>query len=108
VRTITQLLAGVLALSAFAVAETPRCEILLPARTQAGATVLAPGQYVVEVDGSRAIFTNVITRHSFAAPVRVETTKLHEATAIQVGKQGDAHFLRSIDLAGSDETLEFE
>jgi hypothetical protein len=101
------LLVGVIALSAFA-ASTPRCEILLPAQTHAGATLLAPGQYVVEVDGSRAIFTNVITGHSFAAPVKVETTKPHEATTIQVGKQGDGHFIKSIDLAGSDETLEFE
>jgi len=97
-----------MALSAFAIADTSRYEILLPAQTHAGATLLAPGQYVVEVDGSRAIFTNVMTGHSFAAPVKVENTKPHEATAIQVGKQGGRHFLKSIDLAGSDETLEFK
>jgi hypothetical protein len=101
-------LIAALALSEIAVASAPRCEILLPAGTQAGATFLAPGQYRVEVEGSRAIFTNVMTHRSFAAPVKVETTKPHETTVIQVGKQGSVRFLKSIDLGNSDETLQFE
>ncbi len=55
-----------------------------------------------------AIFTNVATRHSFAAPVKVETTKTHEATAVEVDKKGGCRVLKSIDLADSAQTLQFE
>ena len=89
-------------------AAMPDCEILLPKPTQAGEVVLAPGQYRVWVNGSNAVFLDVVSRHSFKAPVRVETTKPHEVSNIAVDKRGESRILKSIDLAGTDETLQFE
>jgi hypothetical protein len=97
-----------LAFAGVSFAGTRFCEILLPQQTHAGATVLAPGQYRVEWDGPTAIFTNVMTRRTFAAPVKVATTKTHETTAIEVDKRGGGRFLKSIDLANSNQTLQFE
>ena len=103
-----KLLAGALAVAAVAVAAMPDCEILLPKTTQAGDVVLAPGQYRIWVNGSKAVFLDMATRHSFIAAVRVATTKPHEATSIAMDKRGDTRILRSIDLAGTNETLEFD
>jgi hypothetical protein len=107
-RTKALLALGVLAAAAMAVASTPSYEILLPKPTQAGALLLAAGQYRVWLNGSNAVFLDVASRHSFVAPVKVETTKPHEVTNIEVDKRGEARILKSIDLAGTDETLEFE
>jgi hypothetical protein len=99
---------ALLTMAAVSFASPRSCEILLPRQTRAGATTLAPGQYRVEVEGSRAIFTNVMTGHAFIAPVKVETTKAHAAILVEVDKRAGGRFLKSIDLANSDETLEFE
>lgn len=99
---------GLLAMGALSFATPKDCEVLIPRQTHAGASTLAPGQYRVEVQGSNAVFTNVKTGQAIAAPVKVETTKAHEATSIEVDKRGDDRFLKSIDLANSDQTLEFE
>jgi|SRR5579863_5359105 len=107
-RTKALLLAGALALATAAMAAAPSCEILLLKPTQAGALVLAPGQYRVWVRGSQAIFTDVVSRHTFVAAVKIESTEPHEVTKVDVDKRGEARVLRSIDLAGTDETLEFE
>ena len=107
-RTKALLLIGALVLATIAVAGTPSYEILLPRPTQAGTLLLAPGQYRVWLSGSNAVFTNVVSRHSFMAPVKVEATKPHQVTNIEVGKRGDERFLISIDLAGTDATLQFE
>lgn len=100
--------AGVLTLAAVSLAAPKTCEILLPQRTLAGVNTLAPGQYRVEVDGTQAVLTNVMTGRAVAAPVKVETTKNHEATSVAVDKRGDTRVLRSIELAHSDQTLQFE
>lgn len=100
--------AGILAFTALSVAAPKSCEILLPQRTVAGTNTLAPGQYRVQVEGTQAVFTNVMTGRAVAAPVKVETTKNHEASAVAVDKRGDTRVLKSIELANSDQTLQFE
>ena len=100
--------AGLLTLATVSLAAPRKCEILLPQRTLAGPNTLAPGQYRVEVEGTQAVFTNVMTGRAVAAPVKVETTKNHEATAVAVDKRGDERVLKSIELANSDQTLQFE
>ena len=69
---------GALALSTVAFAGPKSYDIVLFAPTQAGSNQLAAGEYHVQVQGSNAIFTNVDTRHSFVAPVKVATTLKHE------------------------------
>lgn len=100
--------AGILTLAAVSLAAPKTCEILLPRRTVAGTNTLAPGQYRVEVEGTQAVFTNVMTGRAVTAPVKVETTKNHEASAVAVDKRGDTRVLKSIELANSDQTLQFE
>src|SRR5690348_11661852 len=101
------LFAGALALSTICMASPKSYEILLPKQTQAGVMQLAPGQYRVTVEGPNAVFTSMKTNHSFVAPVRVEATQKHEVTAVEITTEGGATHLTSIDLGGSDETLEF-
>jgi hypothetical protein len=101
------LFAGALALSTICMASQKSYEILLPKTTQAGAMQLAAGQYRVTVEGANAVFTSVKTNHSFVAPVRVESTQKHEVTAVEITTDAEATHLTSIDLGGSNETLEF-
>jgi hypothetical protein len=100
--------AGLIMLAAVSFAATTACEILLPQATQAGATTLAPGQYRVELEGSQAVFTNVMTGRSFAASVKVATTRNHQESAIAVDRRGGIRILKFIELRNSDQTLEFE
>lgn len=98
---------GALALSTLSFASTKSYEILILAPTQAGGTQLAAGEYRLQVEGSNAIFTNVDTRHSFVAPVKIESTQKHEVTALETKKDGATEHIVSIDLGGSSETLQF-
>src|SRR5579859_4787049 len=92
------LAATILALAASSFAAPPSCEILLPQSTRAGTATLEPGQYRVEVEGSEAVLTNVVTGHAFTAAVRVETTKSHADPAVAVDNRGGTRFLKSIEL----------
>jgi len=73
-----------------------------------GAVQLAAGQYSVKVKGSNAVFTNVNTDKTYTAPVKIETTKKHEDTAVQTKKDAAGEHMESIDLGGSNQTLGFE
>jgi hypothetical protein len=98
---------GALALSTVAFASSKSYDIVLTAPTQAGGNQLAAGEYRLQVQGSNAIFTSVDTRHSFVAPVKVATTQKHEETAVETKKDAGTPHITSIDLGGSDETLQF-
>ena len=97
-----------LALSTISIASAKSYEILLPTTTQAGAVKLAPGQYRLKVEGANAVFTNIETNHTFVAPVKVENTQKHEQTAVETQKDGSNSHITTIDLGGSDQTLQFE
>jgi len=101
------LFTGALALSTITMASAKSYEILLPKATQAGQMQLAAGQYRLTVEGSNAVFTNVETKHSFVAPVKVETTQKHDVTSVEVNHDGGNAHITSIDLGGSSDTLEF-
>ncbi len=98
---------GALALSTVAFASSKSYDVLLTAPTQAGSSQLAAGMYRLQVQGSNAVFTNIDTKHSFVAPVKVETTKKHEQTAVETKTDAGSARITSIDLGGSSETLEF-
>ncbi len=98
---------GALALSTLAFAGPKSYDIVLFAPAQAGSNQLAAGEYHVRVQGSNAIFTSVDTRHSFVAPVKVATTLKHDTTAIETKADAGSAHITSIDLGGSDETLQF-
>jgi len=99
---------GALALATVSFASPKSYQILLVNPAQAGSTTLAAGEYRVQVNGDSAIFTNLENRHSFVAPVKVTTTQKHETTAVETKSEGGAAHISSIDLGGTDETLQFE
>jgi hypothetical protein len=101
------LILGALALATVTFASSKSYDILLTSPTQAGAMRLSPGQYRLQVEGSNAIFTNIDTRHTFVAAVKIETTQKHEVTAVETKSDSGSPRISSIDLGGSDETLEF-
>ena len=98
---------GALALSAVAFASPKSYQIVLIAPTQAGSTQLAAGEYRLQIQGANAVFTNLDTRHSFVAPVKVSTTQKHEQTAVETKTDSGTPHITSIDLGGSSETLQF-
>jgi len=98
---------GALALSTVALAGPKSYEILLTAPAQAGNVRLAAGEYHLKVIGSDALFTSVDTSRSFVAPVKIETTRTHEVTAVETHNDSGSARITTIDLAGSNETLEF-
>jgi hypothetical protein len=98
---------GALALSTLSFAGAKSYEILLPYATEAGTVTLSPAHYRVSLLGSNAVFTNINNSHSFVVPVKIENTKKHESTAVETKSENGAQRIVSIDLAGSDETLEF-
>jgi len=98
---------GALALSSVAFAGPKNYEIQLIAPTQAGSMHLTAGVYRLQVLGSNAVFTNEDNRHTFVAPVKIATTQKHEQTAVETNSDTGSSRITSIDLAGSDSTLEF-
>jgi len=98
---------GALALATVSFASPKSYQILLISPTQAGATTLAAGEYRVQVQGSNAVFTNLGSNRSFTAPVKVSTTEKHETTAVETRNDAGTARLNSIELGGTDETLQF-
>ena len=101
------LLIGALALSTVAFAAPKSYEIQLITPAQAGKMQLAAGTYRLQVKGSDAIFTNLDTNRSFVASVKVETTQKHEVTAVETKDEAGSTRISTIDLGGSNATLEF-
>ena len=101
-------LAGVLSLACLTIVSAKSYEIVLSSSTKVGAVQLKAGQYLLKVQGSNAVFTNVETAKSYTTPVKVENgdTKFDE-TKIQSAKQGDTDQIQEIDLGGSKTKLGF-
>jgi hypothetical protein len=98
---------GALALSTISIASAKSYDVVLSKAVRAGASQLAAGRYTLAVKGSSAIFTNVETNHSFVSPVTVQKTDRHDATAVELTTEGSEQHVTSIDLGGSNETIQF-
>jgi hypothetical protein len=103
----TLIFLGALALSTVAFAAPKSFDIQLIAPTQAGHAQLAAGVYHLHVIGSDVIFTSVDTNRSFVASVKVQTTQKHVVTAVETKNDSGSARISSIDLGGTDETLDF-
>jgi len=102
------ILTGALALSSIAFAGTKSYDIVLTGPVQAGSTQLKAGTYTVKLAGSFAVLTNTTTAKSFLASVTIENSaQLHERTKVETSKQGNTERIVTIDLGGSNETLDF-
>ncbi len=100
------LLIGTLALASLASAKS--YDIVLSEPSMAGSVTLKPGTYRLKVEGNSAVFTNTEDGKKFTAPVKIEDngTK-HEQTSVESDTSTGVTKVKSIELGGSHETLEF-
>jgi hypothetical protein len=107
--TIKSLLcAGTLALASLTLAHAKSYDFALAKTVQAGNVQLKPGQYTVKVQGGNAVFTDAQSDKRFTAPVKIENGAIKfGVTMVDTDKQGATDQLRSIELGGSTNTLEF-
>lgn len=101
------ILAGALSLSAICFAGTKTYEINLSAPAKVGSTVLAAGEYKLQVQGTNAIFTDA-KHKSFTAPVKVGTSsRKNPYTAVDTAPGEGSEKITSIELGGSTTQLTF-
>jgi hypothetical protein len=102
------LMVGVLALSTLSLASAKSYEITLSSPSKVGAMQLPAGSYKLQIDGSKATFTNLNTDKRVTADVKVDTVeKKYDVTAIDSTKSGDVEQINAIELGGSKTKLEF-
>ncbi len=103
----TLLLIGTLALAGLASAKTFDNMVISTNATAAGHQMSA-GEYVVQLKGSTAIITNIVTGKSFRTDVKVENAaQKFENTAMKAESKDGAWQITSIDLGGSSTVIEF-
>lgn len=89
--------------STISIASAKSYYFTLTAPAKAGATVLKPGDYEVNVKGTQAVFTNNGGK-SISVPVKVEQSdKKFDNTSVDTS----ADAIREIDLGGSTTKLTF-
>jgi len=102
------ILAGVLSLSAICFAGTKSYNVVLSAPAKIGNTVLAKGEYKLQVQGNNAVFTDTKTRQTFTAPIKLENgAKKYQYTAVDTATEGGADKITSIELGGSNTQIAF-
>jgi hypothetical protein len=107
-KTRTLLLTGALALFTLSVASAKTYDILLSSPTKAGNLQLKAGEYRLNLNGSKAIFTDVNTAKSFTTEVKVENsdTKFSD-TKIDSSTEGSTSVIKDIELGGSKTKIDF-
>jgi hypothetical protein len=101
-------LVGFVSACSLALAATKNYDIVFAQTTAVGATQLAPGEYKLKVENGTATFTDVLTRKSVSAPVKVETAAQKFAhTAVETSAEGKTERVTAIELGGSTTTIEF-
>jgi hypothetical protein len=102
------LLVGALSICGLAVAGTKSYSITLAAAAKVGPLQLAAGDYKLKIEGANAIFTEPVTRKTFTAPIKIETsTHKFPYTAVETAPDGGSERVTSIDLGGSTTQVEF-
>ena len=99
---------AVLALASFTVATAKSYDIVLGSPVKAGSVQLKPGAYTIKVKGDTAVFTSISSGKSYTAPVKLGSDgSKHDSTSVRTETENGAEVLKSIQLAGSNTTLEF-
>lgn len=106
--TKSLLMIGVLGLTSLGIASAKSYDIILTAPAKAGNMELKPGEYKLKVEGSQAVFTDVESAKTFAAPVKIDNSgRKFNATTVETSKTGDMDMIQAIDLGGSNTKLQF-
>jgi hypothetical protein len=101
------LLVTALAFAGLSIAAAKSYDVTIDQATKAGSVQLAPGNYSMKVEGTNAIFTNQDGKQ-ITTPVKVENAdQKHAQTAVETINTNDSPKIKSIELGGSTETLEF-
>jgi hypothetical protein len=102
------LLVGFVSACSLALAATKSYDVLIEQPAVAGAAKLAPGEYKLTVENGTATFTNVRTKATVSAPVKLETAKRkYERTALEAATEGKTERVEAVELGGSTTKVEF-
>jgi len=100
-------LVSALAFAGLSIASAKSYDITIDQAAKAGSVQLAPGSYTLKVEGTNAIFIDENGK-KISAPVKIENAdKKHAVTAVETTKTNGGDQIKSIELGGSTETLEF-
>jgi hypothetical protein len=95
-------------LSLVAIGSAKSWDIMVDSATMAGSVTLPAGSYRVKLDNNQAMFTSTDSGKSYNVPVKIENKeKKFSQTAVETSKQGDNTVMKTIDLGGTTEELEF-
>lgn len=101
-------LVGFLSVCSFALAGTKSYDIVFDQTAVVGTLQLAPGEYKLAVENGKATFTDVHTKKSVSAPVKLETaTQKFAHTAVDAAPDGKAERVLAIQLGGSTTRVKF-
>jgi hypothetical protein len=104
--TKSLLLIGTLALASLASAKS-YANMVISSPALVGGQKLAAGEYIVQVRGDKAVFTNVDTDRTVTASVKVEnSSETFDRTAAACKTTEGAIEIQSIELGGSNTKLE--
>ncbi|MGB9455259.1 MAG: hypothetical protein ABSB23_15010 [Bryobacteraceae bacterium] len=101
-------LVGFVSVCTLALAGTKSYAVVFYHPEAVGAQQLAPGEYKLKVENGTATFTDVHTKKSVSAPVKVETAnRKFAATAVESVADGKTDRVSAIQLGGSTTKVEF-
>lgn len=108
-RAKTFLAAGILSLSMVAIGSAKSWDVMVDSPTMAGNVTLPAGNYSVKLNkNNQAFFTNQESGKRFTVPVKVQNADhKYSQTQVETKAQGDQHVMKSIDLGGTNEELNF-
>lgn len=102
------ILGALLSISALCFAGSKSYDVTLAAPSTVGDVILAAGEYTVQVDGGKAVFTGARSSKSFSTPVKLETAaKKFKFTSVDATKEGKTERINAIELGGSTIKLDF-
>jgi hypothetical protein len=101
-------LVGFVSVCSFALAGPKSYNVVFDQTAVVGALQLAPGEYKLAVQNGTATFTDVRTKKSVSAPVKLETAKQKFAhTAVDAAAEGKTERVSAIELGGSTTKVKF-
>jgi hypothetical protein len=95
-------------LSLVAIGSAKSWEVTVDANTKAGSVILPAGTYSVKLDNNQALFISDSGK-KFTVPVKVDNAaaKKYGETSVKTEKDGNTNVIRTIDLGGTTEELQF-
>ena len=102
-------ISAVLALSSFAVAYAKSYDFALGATTAAGSVQLPAGTYTLDLKDNKATLKNADSGKTYVIDVTVASgAKKFSGTRANTKQEGGTEHLKTIDLAGSTNSVVFE